>query len=120
MRRDQRVRPAVVHQQLAAMLAEFAEIGAVGVQHRGKLVIDLVDVVVEVEIGEIDRAVRIAEARAEHPIEQTVERRLGKSLLEGEAERDDLVGLGAAWGTWIDQLPVHRVGGPGVVLFASS
>ena len=37
LRRDQRVGPAVIHQELAAMLAELAEIGAVGVQHRGEV-----------------------------------------------------------------------------------
>ena len=63
------------------MFAEFAEIGAGGVQHRGELVIDPVDGAVEVEIREIHRARRIAEARTEHPVEQAVERRLGESLL---------------------------------------
>src|SRR5258708_6714157 len=64
------------------MLPELAEIAAVRVQHRGKLVVDRVDVVVEVEIRLADRARRIAEARAEHPVEQAVERRLRKPLLQ--------------------------------------
>ena len=97
------------------MLPELAEIGAVGVQHLGELVIDRVDVVVEVEVREIDRARRVAEARAEHPVEQAVERRLGKLLLERQAEREHVVGLVAAFGARIDDLPVHRVDRAGVV-----
>src|SRR6202022_3004726 len=109
LRWNERVGPAVIHDELATMLPELAEIAAVRVQHRGKPVIDRVDVVVEVEIREIDRARRIAEARAEYPVEQAVERRLGKLLRERQAERAHVVGLVAAFGAPIDDLPVHRV-----------
>src|SRR5258708_1586141 len=105
-----------MHDELAAMLPEVAEIAAVRFQLRSKMVIDRVDVVVEVEIREIDRARRIAEARAEHPVEQAVECRLGKPLLESQAERENVVGLAAACSAWIDELPIHRVDRAGVVV----
>ena len=94
----------MIHEELAAALLELAEIRADRVQHVGELVVHGVDVVVEVEIREVDRARGVAEVRAEDPVEQAVEGRLGKLLREREPERQHIVGLVTARGAGIDDL----------------
>ena len=81
LRRDQRIGPAVIQDELAAMLAKLAEIGRGRVQHLFELVIDRVDVVVKIEIRKVRGAPGHAKASAVHPIEQAVEGRLRKLLL---------------------------------------
>jgi hypothetical protein len=48
-----RVGPAVKHDEFATVLPKLAEVRAVRIQHRGELVVDRIDVVVEIEVRKV-------------------------------------------------------------------
>ena len=79
LRRDQWIGPAVIHEQLSTQRLEPAQVRAVRVQDRIEQIIDRSHVLVEIEGLP-------QPSRAEHPLEQRIERRLGLKADSGPAE----------------------------------